>query len=221
MSLNKIFLYWETPEGKTKPAYIDLCYESLLKHCGDTFEIYKMSDYTCQYKFNFINHKADWLRANLIYDNGGFWIDSDMLVMKDLSPLIEIVDKHGFAGIPGFFGAKPKNKILGEWIQDMKEILDRKDLTFSELIQPLLKNPKFKEFEHFTKEMICPLYHTGEEFWNFFEDKNLEDYVTDNTYIVTLYNSALDENFKSMSASEILNTPNQLITKMFKKALDK
>ncbi len=222
MSLNRIYSYWETPKGKIKPAYIDLCYESLLKHCGDTFDIHRMSECDSPKELHTINHKTDWLRANLVYENGGFWIDADMLVMQDLTPLIKLVEEHGFCGIPGFFGAKRKNKLLKEWIRDMEKLFkSKKDMVFSDLILPLLKNSGFKEFEHFTKEMICPLYHTGEEFWRFFEDRELEDYVTDNTYIVTLYNSAFDEKVKNMTASELLNKPGWLLSKMFKKALDK
>ncbi len=221
MSLNRIYTYWETPEGENKPGFIDLCKKSLFQNCSDTFEIYDIAKYNSVHEFRWINHKVDWMKANLIYENGGFWIDADMIVMQDLSPLIELVEEYGFAGIPGFFGAKKGNKLLGDWIRGMKDKLGEKKLNFSELIQPLLTHAGFKEFEPFTREMICPVYHIGTEFWQFFQDKNIDKFITENTYIVTLYNSAFAKDFKDLSADFLLNRPGWLISKMFRKAINK
>ena len=66
--------------------------------------------------------------------------------------------------------------------------------------------------------MICPIYHTGEEFWKLFEDRPADEFVTDNTYIVTLYNSAFSDDFKKMTAEDILRQ-HWTISNIFKKAL--
>ena len=214
MHLNNLYTYWEGP----KPAYIDLCQESLRKYCGKDFNIYIL-DSCKEYNHLPINQKVDWLKANLVYEHGGFWIDADMLVMKKLKPLIELVEKHGFAGIPGFFGAEKGNPILKEWIDGMDKILKRdKSHQFSDLIQPLLKSPFFKEFGIFTKEMICPIYHTGDEFWKFFENLPTSEVLTENTFMVTLYNSQFSFEFKEMNREELLSQP-WLISKLFKKSL--
>ena len=217
MLSNNIYTYWEGQE----PDYIKMCYESLTKYCSENFKISRYSDYQNPIKFNSINHKTDWLKANLIYENGGFWIDADMIVMKDLSPLIKLVEKNGFAGIPGFFGAKKGNKVLGNWIDGMRDIITKQDtkIGHSDMIKPLLQHKRFKEFDIFTREMICPIYHTGDEFGNFFKDLPLDKFVTNNTYIVTLYNSAFNKDFKNMSREDILTSP-WLISKMFKKVLE-
>lgn len=163
-----------------------------------------------------INHKTDYLKAWLISENGGFWIDADMIVMKDLRPLIELVKKHGFCGIPGFFGSTRDDEMSKRWFDGIKKI--DKDPTFSDLIQPLLKDKEFKEFGVFTKEMICPIYHTEDEFWKLFKDEDIEKYSTENNYVFTLYNSQFSDEFKKMKSDQILGQP-WLISKVFKKAL--
>lgn len=210
MSLYNLYTYWE---GE-KPAYISLCQKSL-KNSGMNVILLGHDDYP-ELNGMKINHKTDYIKAWLISENGGFWIDADMIVMKDLRPLVKLVEKHGFAGIPGFFGAVKGNELMKRWFEGIKQI--KKEPTFSDLIQPLLKDQEFKEFGVFTREMICPVYHTGNEFWNFFKDLPLEDFVKDNTYIVTLYNSSFSQEFKKMNETDILNYP-WLISKMFRKAL--
>ena len=219
MFLNKIFSYWE---GE-KPDYIKLCQKSLILNCYKDFEInildenQSLIDLT-PVKDLPINLKVDWLKANLIHNYGGFWIDADMIVMQSLKPLIKDIEK-GFCGIPGFFGAPPVDKMLEEWIEEMDKVLGC-ELTFSSLIQPLLKNTGFKEFEPWTKEMICPIYHTGDEFNRFFDKfETLEKYVTNNCFVVTLYNSSFNNDFKRLSQRQIMDE-SWLISKMFNKAID-
>jgi hypothetical protein len=217
MSLYNIFTYWEGPE----PAYIKLCYETLKKHCGHNFRIYRFSDFQCGIDFQSINHKTDWLKANLVSEHGGFWIDADMIVMQNLGPLVELVKQHGFAGIPGFFGAKPRNKMLKDWVDGMRQVFKSgMGSGFSDLISPLLQHPEFDEFGVFTREMICPIYHTGEEFWRLFESHKPEDFATSNTYVVTLYNSAFSTEFKNLPRSELVKDNGTLLNRLFRKSLD-
>ena len=42
-------------------------------------------------------HKADFVRVNVICDYGGIWLDSDTIVMDNLSSLFKILEeKNGF-----------------------------------------------------------------------------------------------------------------------------
>lgn len=205
-----LWTYWE---GK-KPDYIKMCQESLKNSKMNVITLGK--DDFPELNHLKINHKTDYLKAWLISENGGFWIDADMVVMKDLRPLIKLVKQHGFCGIPGFFGAKRGNRLAERWFEAIKKI--DKNPGFSDLIQPLLKDPEFEEFGVFTREMICPIYHTGDEFWNLFEDLDIEKYSTKNNYVFTLYNSQFSDEFKKMKGEDILGQP-WLISKVFKKAL--
>lgn len=216
MSLNRIYTYWEGP----MPDYIQMCRESLYRHCKD-FEIIDVS----HIKSNLpINLKVDLLKGQLIRDNGGFWIDADMIVMKPLTPLIKLLDKTNFMGLPGFFAGKAGAPILKDWVESMEKRINAAkelnvELSFSSLIHPLLSHGLYKPYKYLTHEMVTPIWNTGDEFWEFFKDDNkLEDFITDNTYIVTLYNSQFSDDFKNSSRDRILKE-GWLISRMFKKAL--
>jgi len=211
-SLNKIYTYWE---GEM-PAYIQMCRESLAK---GGLEVIWLDETNTPAMDLDIHHKTDYLKAKLVSENGGFWIDADMLVTQPLTPLLDYFDTHDFIGIPGFFGAKAGSPMITRWYQAIEKILaEKKELGFSDLILPLLEDPEFREFEPLTREMICPIYHTGDEFWKLFQDGDPDEYITENNYIVTLYNSQFSQDFKSRTREDIL-AQDWLISKMFKNVL--
>ena len=100
----KIWCYWETMKGKKKPAYIDLCYDSLLHNCKDCFDIILLNErnihtYLPNIKKEIdlsslsIPHKTDYYRYALLEKYGGIWIDADIIVTRCLSPLYkELLD---------------------------------------------------------------------------------------------------------------------------------
>ena len=209
MNKTPLYTYWE---GKM-PAYIRMCRKTLLKHHPEA--IFLTEDDVKEYKNLPINLKVDYLKATKVYETGGFWIDADMIVVKNLRPLFKLLKEHEFIGIPGFFGAQKGSPMLKRWIDGMDHV---ENPTFSSFIQPLLNDPEFKEFGVLTREMICPIYHTGDSFWHLFEDELIDKYITPNTFVVTLYNSAFSKEFKEMSEDEILSN-RWLISKMFKQCL--
>ena len=101
-----LWLYWE--EVTTTPAYIDMCYETVIKHCSKDFNIIRLNektvyDYLPDLKFkvknlpNFKNlnipQKTDYYRYNLLYKYGGIWLDSDIIVFSSLLPLYKHLNK--------------------------------------------------------------------------------------------------------------------------------
>jgi hypothetical protein len=201
----KLFSYWEG----LKPVYIQMCQEILLKKCPDVViasEYDKHNDWP-------IHLKVDVLKANLIYEQGGFWIDADMIVMKDLTPIFDMLKDYEFVGIPGFFGARKGAPIMKRWIDGINKRISEGNLTFSDLIQPILHDLEFKEFEPLTREMICPIYNT--EIEKFFQPRTKEY----DPYVVTLNNSAFPDWFQKMSREEILSK-DWLISDFFRKALE-
>lgn len=92
----KIWYYWETMKGKKKPAYIDLCYDSLLHNCKDCFDIILLNESNIHTYLPNINthisslsipHKTDYYRYALLEKYGGIWIDADIIVTRCLCPL--------------------------------------------------------------------------------------------------------------------------------------
>jgi len=200
----KIYSYWEG----FKPDYIQMCQEILTNRCQDIVFLSEAIEHT---ELS-INLKVDYLKAKTIYENGGFWIDADMIVMKDLSSIFDLLDNNEYIGIPGFFGARKGASILKRWIDGMDKRILEGNLTFSDLIQPLLHDSEFSEFGVLTREMICPIYHL--DFNEFFKEKKIEY----NPYVVTLYNSQFPDWFKKMSRADILSK-NWYISDFFRKAI--
>ena len=102
-----IWLYWQnkTPES-VKPPYLDLCLETVKKHCNDSFEIIVLDDQMIPVVSrsidpNFVNieplaMRADYIRFCLMHEFGGIWLDCDIIVSKNLSFMIEDLKTHNF-----------------------------------------------------------------------------------------------------------------------------
>lgn len=104
-----LWLYWETPEDSTKPAYIELCHDTILHNCKDDFDIRFLSPKNLTQYFDQeslpsslhklrIPQKADYIRLLALSTYGGMWLDSDIIVFRSLSPLMRVLNKHDFAG---------------------------------------------------------------------------------------------------------------------------
>lgn len=68
-------------------------------------------------------HKADFVRVNVICDYGGIWLDSDTIVMDDLSSLFKVLEeKDGFfmrenniSIVNGVFGSRKNTELMETW----------------------------------------------------------------------------------------------------------
>lgn len=103
-----IFMYWETLPGKTKPVYLDLCYDTILKNCSQDFKIHMLDDksiktYLPEIRTDLdqklkIQQKVDYYRLLLLYKYGGIWLDADTIVIKSLIPLFEKLKSYHYVG---------------------------------------------------------------------------------------------------------------------------
>lgn len=98
----KIFLYWDNPPGQTgPPAYIELCWDSIRKHCGEDFDIHLVTTENVKqflpnisdmfFQIAQINNKSNFLRYTLLKELGGIWLDSDLILFKSLKPMLELL----------------------------------------------------------------------------------------------------------------------------------
>lgn len=70
---------------------------------------------------------ADWIRTNLVYEHGGFWLDASILLHTNLADIDQSKDFTGFLvptdpQIPQienwFFGAPKHSPLIYSWIQE-------------------------------------------------------------------------------------------------------
>ncbi len=106
-----LWLYWDNLDNKEDPPIIDLCFQTVLKHCSESFEIKRLNKDTIKlylpdleeiekYLSNLkIAHKVDIYRIMLLKKYGGMYLDSDIIVMKNP---IELLDKLEFYDFIGF-----------------------------------------------------------------------------------------------------------------------
>lgn len=240
---NIIWQYWET-KGK-KPGYIDGLYQIAKKNSG--VEVIQVTPETLSqyvpnipdelYSIGEIAHKADMIRAMLIYEQGGMWLDSDAIVIKNLQWLFKLLDNYEFVGFNdrgdikdekntdiriNCFLAQPKSNIIGKWVKAQHQKFPRTTYGWTEIGTDLL-GPICLENRHCVKtisfEKISPIqWYEVEKFTS----KTIDaDDLLKNTDIVMLSNQILHD--KNMSLTKL--TVNQiasghyLLSDVMKKAL--
>jgi hypothetical protein len=117
-----VWLYWE---GE-RPEWIEACIKTVFKHAPhaqlltpETFDELWDIDRDINPVNLHVAHRADFIRAFLLYRYGGIWIDCDCVLTKPLDSLLEIFADYDFAAHRergGYFGnefmiAKRESKI--------------------------------------------------------------------------------------------------------------
>jgi hypothetical protein len=104
-----LWFYWEDT-NKKRPGYIDICIDSIYKQCGNTFNIIQLNnnnidEYLPEIKYNHMDfsklriaHKVDFYRILLMYKYGGIYIDVDILILKDLTPIYDKLKEYDYVG---------------------------------------------------------------------------------------------------------------------------
>ena len=158
-----IWMYWENKKGNIKPNYLSLCYETIVKNSGDSFKVHLLNDKNIydylpnlrkdlSEKLKRIPMKADYIRYQLLYHYGGIWLDSDVIVFKNLDDLLKKLKKYDYIGFGCHFNGqycvdkmdgypKPANwvmisqkkgKLINEVVKESNYLLDNNDSIFFE-----------------------------------------------------------------------------------------
>lgn len=138
---NNVFIYWDGYKYKLiqilhKLIYLHSNNEKKYKvYFINSNNLYNYIDYIPSFFDKMkINHKSDYIRYKLICEYGGIWLDSDTIVMSDLSSLFEVIkNKDGFfikennkILCSGVFGSKSGTELLNKIVFEMDRILSRK-----------------------------------------------------------------------------------------------
>jgi len=102
--MNQIWMYWQNYKNQKTPDYVRLCHESIIKHCEKSFKIHILNDDNVKeylpniredfFQISQINNKSNYLRYKLLYEFGGVWLDSDLILLKNLRFLTEELFKN-------------------------------------------------------------------------------------------------------------------------------
>lgn len=127
-----VWSYWVGPLN----PIMELCLESLRFRCP-TITILDDSFWTNEYDGDIPAdeivplqpvQKSELLRAYLLKERGGVWVDADCLAFRDLAAAADLLDDHDFVAYKlrgtilnsALTASKPGGKIVLEWWQELK-----------------------------------------------------------------------------------------------------
>lgn len=135
-----IFLYWSGKEFSLIKILRKLIY--LHSNEGRNYTVNLITDENVKeyiqipenFYSNRVEHRADYIRVKVVLKYGGIWLDSDTLVMSDLSELFKILEiKDGFfireeniKICNGVFGANANSEIMKMWSDKVEEAISSK-----------------------------------------------------------------------------------------------
>lgn len=228
----KIFTFWE-PKDKM-PDYLKLCMETWKKFLPD-YEIVVL-DYTniAEYiditRYNkrlfdgtfSLPQIADALRAMLLEEHGGIWMDTDTIILgNNARDFMKVSENVTFFGLPdrklvhiGWINARPHARLMQEWVKYNKDKIENfvkpeKDFWAylgNAFVNPYIQNyPDEATILDKNRANIMPEFEntpqTYQEFY-FNTKRHLNDI---NTSLLCLHNSWTPKMFKEMPAEEFLS----------------
>jgi GR25 family glycosyltransferase involved in LPS biosynthesis len=167
---NNIYLYWVGNEYNLLKILKNLIYLHSKSGYGYNVNIINHNNIKMYikdlpnnfYKLNYA-HQADYVRVNVLCNNGGIWLDSDTIIMGSLDSLFNIINsKDGFfikednkVLCNGIFGTKSNTFLMIEWKNQLNDIVNKKDkINWSEIGSSMLESIKNKYPNYFNNYQI-------------------------------------------------------------------
>lgn len=228
-----IWLYWENTDTGKRPVYLDMCLETVKKHCEKDFEIRVVSRKEARQLLNppeiwdkFIHpaHRSDFVRAGLLSKFGGMWLDSDLIIIQNLRAIERLVKRSGFVGYSpysarrpeiGFLASTAQHPIITGWYDEMTEYIIEKnkvDFHWLEIGQTMLNKYTLNdmEWEDLHYSTFSPIRGVDKQLF-FREDLDIKNYINPNTHGIMLFNKGFGNHpIKSMCRERILKHPSVL-----------
>lgn len=138
-----VWTYWETPPGKVRSVYLDLCLQTIERHAPplelrcldfDTGpEALPGIDLDRWRSLPAPNFRSDYVRSRVLQRYGGIWIDIDTIALAPLTQLIAEVDDTGVVcfgrEVGRFYGglcaAAAGAPFVEMWAAEQDKALDR------------------------------------------------------------------------------------------------
>ena len=204
------YTYWENAPGQERPAYIGYCLDTITArsnhihlHPGNIHEHVK--DLHPEWDtIECLAHKADYLRTCILQENGGLWIDCDMIMTAEpvevesaLASGSDYVCTFNRFNQPAisYIASQKGGTVITNWRKDIEDYLDSGKTVFnwtqigSDLVAKSLATVNWTKL---ASERVLPIPFTDwpvlltEADWTPPED----------TLCIALYNSLLPKEIK-------------------------
>ena len=138
-----IWTYWEDPPGGSRPAYLDLCLETIRAHSeelevrvlgrADSARWLPEMDVERWELLPAPNYRSDYVRSRVLQRYGGIWADIDTIVIGALPDLLIEVDDESRVVCWGrelgrcftnLCGAAPGSSFVDAWVEEQDNVLD-------------------------------------------------------------------------------------------------
>lgn len=234
-SVPTVWQYWETKSGHSKPGYIDYSMDMVKKACEmDDLNYIRLSpDNISNYldvselpenwhKISEIAHKADYLRAVILYKYGGLWLDADVIATDSLKPLLDDLKTSDWVVFGddnlefsiAIFATRKKSPLLKKWIEEMDNKIS-KSTKFQwteigyDILYPIWKNWikenrgiwRWKIYKD--RETCFPLYWN--EWEKFFQRGNSGFLKRNFQPVIDMFNAKFPDWFKKMNRCDFEN----------------
>jgi hypothetical protein len=231
--MKNIWMYWEKPE-KTMPEYIKLCIKTVERYKGDLhlrlLDENSVNDFLPDLRPEWMDlkivHKADYIRTRLVYKYGGLWLDSDIVVIKDIEPIFCFPDDLDYACqtievSSGCFLARSGCKFLAKVIEEQDKVVDEGPASIAytgisnDVMARVSHGYKYYQWDKWTFDQIAG----GKVTKLFSKNETIKENVDENAIFFHLCNEAFGPLIKKYLADSRLLTSDMLISKIFRKAL--
>ena len=204
-----------------KSAAIQMCIESWKKYCPD-YEIKEWNEDNSPmnipwmheaYKHRKYAFVADYARFYALYQDGGIYMDTDMLLVKSIDGFL---NNDMFIGREDQYNANMAIMGMTKGNTFCKEVMDDYDNSVFDLVKPPIitrfLTPKLMDCglieEDITQELrnglkvyqsdfFYPIHYTQE-----FELHDVYKYQTSNTYAIHLWNKSWTDEFKLLASGD-------------------
>jgi hypothetical protein len=236
-----VWMYWENLPGRTRPAYLDLCQETIRHHLG-SLEFHALDDTSIfewlpdlepsiWSRLTIPAQRADYARTRLVYKHGGVWLDADCIAVAPLDTLAGYLGSHELASwgadvrgrfFNNIFVARAGSPLLALWMESQDKRLASSDdwslLPWSALgtdaFHPFMKDGNYANIP-FTK--VAPvLWYEWRRFFSPFQSP--ADVLASSPVTVMLWNKGMGPLLADHSLGQ-LRRGKMLLSRLFRIAL--
>lgn len=199
--------------GKNKPKLIKDCISSWKLHLPD-YEIKEWNEFNSDLTPSFVQDAyqlkkwafvADFIRLEVLYENGGIYLDTDMMLLKNFD---DFLNSKGFIGVEnrtsiscGVIGAEIHHPFIKKCLDYYSVINLTGSTDLRTILIPLIVTKTFREEYNFHGNFddililrnltVYPKdYFYPFPFKNASDLVNYKDYIKPNTYAVHLWNAS-------------------------------
>jgi len=241
-----IWIYWDNKPNQQTPDYIKLCWETIRKACDNDFSINLITTENVKqflpdikdgfFQISQINNKSNYLRYKLLYEYGGIWLDSDLILFQNLKPLLDHltddIDLIATAspeypyGQPesGFLISKPKGKVITKALELIEKKFNSKPpgyvFQWGSMGPSIIRQAvKTLDYHHLDSKLLMPI--GWQQAHRFLTNELIKMTYNKNIYGYMLYN----EMFRRIKPSIFLTSRDQILSskillgQIFRKAL--